>query len=265
MLVRRNACAWLWFAILFGAACTEAPLTPEEARARGDAMLKQMSQSLASLQTFSYSVTQDVEHVRGGGERVHERFERSTFVQRPNRLAFKDAGQDHDAAAWYDGKQVTLVMNRSKEWVRGPMPGTLDEALDFVSAEYAMQIPTADLLYSNPYEAFMTADTTGGWVNVEQVGERTCDHLSYQHPVVDWELWLRQDERKLPCQLQITYKTEPGKPVTRIVFSDLNEKPEVSEATFTPVVPDGYTRIKIARHATVEDKTVNTDEGKPVK
>ena len=49
------------------------------------------------------------------------------------------------------------MANREKIWVRGPMPGTLDEAMDFLSAEYDIQIPTADLLYSNPYEALMTA------------------------------------------------------------------------------------------------------------
>jgi hypothetical protein len=224
-------------------------------------LLQQMSQTLASTQTFSYRVEQDVEHVRAGGERIAERFSRRTIVQRPNRLAFTDTGRDHDAAAWYNGKQLTVVMNRDKAWVRGPMPATLDEALDFVSAEYAVQIPTADLLYGNPYEALMTADTTGGWVNVETVGERTCDHLAYRQPVVDWQIWLTQDDRRLPCQLQITYKTQPGQPVTRVVFHDWNAAPEVSDAMFTPVVPESYKRLKIMRYATIEDKTVAQPKG----
>jgi hypothetical protein len=240
------------------AACarTETPLTPEEARAKGDALLRQMSQTVSATNAFSYRVEQDVEHLRAGGERVHERFNRSTTVRRPNQLAFTDSGQDHDGAAWYDGKQLTLVSNRDRIWVRGPMPATLDEAMDYVSAEYAVQIPTADLLYSNPYDALMTPETTGGWVNVENVDERTCDHLAYQHPVVDWEIWLTQGERKLPCQLRIVYKTQPGQPVTRVVFHDWNDTPSISDATFAPTVPDDYKRIKIMRYATVEDKTV---------
>jgi hypothetical protein len=123
--------------------------------------------------------------------------------------------------------------------------------MDFVSAEYAVQLPTADLLYSNPYDALVTSDTTGGWVDVEMVDERTCDHLSYQQPVVDWQIWLTQDDRRLPCQLQITYKTAPGQPVTRVVFHDWNAAPAISDATFQPAVPDGYKRIKVMRHATV--------------
>src|SRR5262245_37225524 len=105
MSCRRYVRACFYAAVLAAAAgCgrTET-LTPEEARARGDAMLRQMSQSLAAAQAFSYRVEQEVEHVRGGA-RTTERFSRRTIVRRPNQLAFTDSGQDHDAAAWYDGK-----------------------------------------------------------------------------------------------------------------------------------------------------------------
>jgi hypothetical protein len=78
---------------------------------------------------------------------------------------------------------------------------------------------------------------------------------------VDWQIWLSQSERRLPCQFQITYKTQPGQPMARIVFSDWNEQPQISDATFTPVVPPDYQRIKIMRHATVEDKTVQKEQG----
>jgi hypothetical protein len=263
MCLTRYTRAGIGLAVLvLAAGCTRTEtLTPEAARAKGDELLKQMSHTLATTQVFAYQSEQAIERIRGGGERVTDRFSRNTTVHRPNRLAFTEKGQDHDGLIWYDGKQLTIVSNRDKVWVRGPMPGTLDEAMDYVSAEYAVQIPTADLLYSNPYEALMTADTTGGWVNVEKVGERSCDHLSYQQPVVDWEIWLMQDDRRLPCQLLITYKSEPGKPTARIVFHDWNPAPTVSEATFTPVVPETYRRIKIMRHATVEDKSVAKEPG----
>jgi hypothetical protein len=246
---------WALAALVLAAGCArEESLTPDAARAKGEALLREMSQHVASTPAFSYRSEQAIERVRGT-EKVTEHFVRYTTVRRPNQLTFSDKGDDHDTSAWYDGKQLTIVSNRDKVWVRGPMPGTLDEAMDYVSAEYAVQIPTADLLYSNPYDALITPDTTGGWVNVEQVDTRTCDHLSYQHPVVDWQIWLTQDDRRLPCQLQVTYKNEPLRPVARIVFHDWNAAPAVADATFTPAVPDGYRRIKLMRHATVVDET----------
>jgi hypothetical protein len=249
--------------LVMALACNRAepPLTPEAAKAKGDAMLKQMSQTLASAQSFSYRTEQVNDRVKRTNEKVTERFERNTTVRRPNQIAFTDTGQDHNASGWYDGKHLTIVSNKEKVWVRGPMPATLDEALDYISAEYAVQIPTADLLYSNPYDALMTADTTGGWVKVDKVGERTCEHLSYQQSVVDWQIWLTEDDRRLPCQFQVTYKQEPGQPVMRITFFDWNTSPSIPDATFTPTIPDGYNRIKIMRHATVVDETVAKEEG----
>ena len=75
--------------------------------------------------------------------------------------------------------------------------------------------------------------------------------MSYTQPVVDWQIWLTQDSRALPCQIEITYKTEPGRPFTRVVFHDWNPGVHVSGDTFSAKVPDGYQRLKLMRHLTV--------------
>jgi hypothetical protein len=49
--------------------------------------------------------------------------------------------------------------------------------------------------------------------------------------------------------------------VAKITFSEWNPAPAVTDATFTPTVPDGYRRIKIMRHATVEDTTAAKEKG----
>lgn len=259
MLFRRHVPLGLAALIGLAAACSrsEPPLTPEAARTKGDAMLRQMSQTLASTQAFSYTVDEARERVKRDGTKYEDRFTRRVIVRRPSGLAFTETGEGHDGGGWYDGKHLTLVSNQHKVWARGPMPATIDEALDFISAEYAVQIPTADLLYSSPYDALMTEGTTGGWVGVEAVEGAACDHLSYSQPLVDWQLWLTQDDRRLPRKAQITYKKDPGQPVTRVVFRDWNPSPQISDAAFTAVVPAGYERIKIMRHTTVIDEKLS--------
>ncbi len=214
-----------------------------------------MSQSLSSTQSFSYTADERREVAGAGETKSERRFTRQVAVRRPNAVTATDKGDTRDVQVWYDGKQVTLVGHKDKIWARGPMPPTIDEALDFLSAEYAIQLPTADLLYSNPYDALITPDTTGGWVDQQQVGGVMTDHLAYSQPVVDWEIWLSPD-RHLPTQAKITYKTEPGRPVTLVTFSNWNPSAQLSDETFTPKVPEGYERLKMMRHATVEDKTV---------
>jgi len=258
-----TARATLWFGIAAAAAaalaCAPKPLTPEEARAKGDGLLRQMSQSLASTPSFSYTADETREHAQPDGKKSEQHFIRRVVVRRPDALTFSDEGTAHDLSAWYSKGKVTLVSNKSKVWARGPMPATLDEALDFVSSEYAIQLPTADLLYSSPYDALMTPDTTGGWSGVDTIDGQAYDHLAYSQPLVDWEIWLTQDDRHLPHRVRILYKKDDGQPATRVDFRDWNPAPQVSDATFEPVVPDGYTRIKIMRYATVEDKSVAAD------
>jgi hypothetical protein len=243
-------------------ACNRAEtLTPEAASKKGDALLREMSASLGSLQTFAYTSDERREEVKGGAKQ-ERRTSRRVIVRRPNAFAFASTGTDRDAAGWYDGKQLTIVSNRGKVWARGPMPPTLDEALDFLFAEYAIQMPTADLLYSNPYEALVTKDTIGGWVDTQKIGDRTCDHLAYKHEAVDWELWLGPD-RRLPCQARIVYKNAPGRPATTVTYDNFESSPQVSDDTFTPKIPDGYRRIKIMRHATVNDPAVDAAPSTP--
>jgi hypothetical protein len=243
-------------ALLGATACNRTPevLTPEAAAAKGDTLLREMSKNIAARQTFAYTADERREQVGQGGAKTEIKATRRVIVRRPNGVAFTGTGDRGETAGWYDGKQLTLVSNREKVWARGPMPPTLDEALDFLAAEYAVHMPTADLLYSSPYDALMTKDTTGGWVDVQKIGDLSCDHLAYKQQVVDWEIWLDQ-ERHMPCQLKITYKSDPGQPSTTVTYHPL-ETPPVTDETFVAKVPEGYQRIKIIRHATVNDPKV---------
>jgi hypothetical protein len=231
--------------------CSQAPrLSPEEAKAKGDALLRTMSTKMAAVQTFAFTADERRERIGRDGKTGVTSTTRRVVVRRPDRLAFTGKGEEGEMAGWYDGAQITLVSHGHKVWARGPMPATLDESLDFLANEYRVQMPTADLLYSSPYDALMTTDTTGGWVDTQTIGERTCDHLAYQQAVVDWEIWL-ESNRQLPCQLKITYKNQPGRPSTTVTYHRLDSS-QISNDMFTARIPDGYQRIRIMRHASVE-------------
>jgi hypothetical protein len=246
-------------AALAAAGCARVePLTPEAARAKGDALVKEMSKTLGGLQSFAYTAHEVREQVKGG-QKVEKSVTRQVVIRRPNGVAFTSKGE-REGAGWYDGKHLTLVSNTDKVWARGPMPPSLDEALDFLSGEYAVQMPTADLLYSSPYDALMTPETKGGWVDVQTIGNVQTDHLAYQG-AVDWELWLNQDKH-LPVQIKVVYKQAPGQPVATVTYSNVDLSPQVSDDTFVAKVPEGFNRIKIMRHATVEDTAAKADPAK---
>ena len=219
-------------------AATAAPekLTPEAARAKGDELLREMGEVLHGIQTFAYTADEVREEIKAG-KKVEARVTRRVMIRRANSIAFTAKG-DRDAAGWYDGKHLTMVSNAHKVWARGPMPPSLDEALDYLSAGYAVQMPTADLLYSSPYDALMTPDTKGGWVDVQTISSTKSDHLAYQQGAVDWDLWLNQ-EGHLPLKVKFVYKNAPGQPSVTVTYSEMDRSPQVSDDTFVPKIPEG--------------------------
>jgi hypothetical protein len=247
--------------LVFVVGCNRTPqrLPPEEARAKGDALLTEMSRNIAALQTFAFTADERRERIGQAGKKTTRDSTRHVVIRRPNAFAFTGKGEMGSVAGWYDGEHVTLISEDHKVWARGPMPPTLDESLDYLASEYHVELPTADLFYSSPYDALMTKDTTGGWVDVQKIGDLSCDHLVYQQAIVDWEIWL-EPTRRLPCQLKIIYKLQPGQPATTVTYHSL-EFPQVSNDTFAAKVPDGYQRIKIMRHATVEAPSVADTPG----
>ena len=115
--------------VIAGSACnrTQQTLTPEAAKAKGDAMLREMSKNLSSMQTFAYTADEHRQNPGVSGAKADRRATRQVIVRRPNNLAFTGMGENGETAGWYDGKQITLVSHRDKVWARGPMPPTLDE------------------------------------------------------------------------------------------------------------------------------------------
>ena len=125
--------------LVVAAGCNRAEekLTPEAAAAKGDTLLREMSKNLSALQAFSYTSNETREAAGSGGAKTTKQRTREVIIRRPNMAVFKGSGEAGDTAGWYDGKQLTLVSSKAKVWARGPMPPTLDEALDFLAVEYA--------------------------------------------------------------------------------------------------------------------------------
>jgi hypothetical protein len=230
------------------AGCGRDPSTPEARRAKADELIKAMSASLAAAQ----SLTVDTVEVRTGGTKPPEQLTRRIAVQRPAAAYFKTTGDVTENEAFYDGKHLTFVWHKDKAWARGPMPDTLDKALDFMATEYAVNMAAADLFYSNPYESFVTTDSTGGWVGRETIDGTACHHLAFQAPVVDWELWVAEGPQALPCRLKVTYKQQADTPTSQLTFKGWNLAPTLEADTFAAKVDPGYERLYMVRAPTAE-------------
>lgn len=233
------ACA-AWLA---AAACSREPTTPEARRQRGDEIVRRMSDHLASARAFTVETTDSRPRARGGKE-VTVRTTRRFTVRRPDRFAVRVAG-DIDLRGWYDGSKLTFVSDPQKVWARVNGAPTIDQTLDRLAERLAMPLPMADFLYSSPYDALIGPGSTGGYVGRETIDGVPCVHVAYQHPAVDWDLWVPEKGDPLPRKFRITDKTSARRRTTEVAFNAWTLGAAAPDATFVPEVPAGYERISI--------------------
>lgn len=88
-------------------------------------------------------------------------------------------------------------------------------------------------------------DVTAGFVVGKGVvaGAR-CDHLAFRKPDVDWQIWMREGPRPLPCKFVITSKRVAGMPSFSVVMTGWNTAPKLAGGTFTFAPPKDAKRIE---------------------
>ena len=226
------------------AGCSREPSTPEARRQRGDEIVRAMSDRLARAATFTVDTTDTRERTRGG-QKVAVRTSRQFTVRRPDRIAVRVTG-DADLSGWYDGQKLTFVSDSQKVWARVNAEATIDATLDRLAERLAMPMPVADFLYSSPYDALIGSASTGGYVGRETVDGVATLHAAYQHPSVDWDLWVNEQGDPLPKKYRVTDKTLTPPRTVEVVFKKWQLGAAVADAAFAPVVPAGYERIPLA-------------------
>ena len=256
--------------VLGGSACRDGegptaknvPVTDEEKRAQGDAILKQMSEKLKSAQAATFSTTESIDRVKRNDEKVHINLERQIALRKPDKMWFKTSG-DRDLEFVYSGKMVTLVSHKDKVFGEVPAPPTLNETAEMITDKYGISLPISDLLSADPEQALKDGETMGGWNRRETLNGVACNVLSYQHPAVDFSLWIPVSGDPLPQKLEITYKQRRGQPSTTVTFKNWNLAPQLNDEMFARKVPEDYEGIAVIQRASAVISPEEVEEPPP--
>src|SRR5215470_343707 len=124
------------------------------ALALDDPWLKKMSDKLASAKAFSFRTTETHDRLSPNGKK-NLSFSRTVLVRRPNRIHTTIDGKK-DWNFWYDGKFLTGVSDQDKVYIQASMPETIDDSMDEMADRFDLNMPMSDILYSSPYDAFVS-------------------------------------------------------------------------------------------------------------
>lgn len=216
----------------------ESPIDPEVLD-----ILNKMSDNLDSLKEFSFKVVVSYDSRLNSGQMVKLGGTGEITIKRPNMIYAEFDGDRSDRKAWYNGKELTILNIDKGFYGELETPGTIDETLDYLMEEYDFTLPLADLIHTDSFEAFTESALDGVMLGTSNLGGKECSHLAFVGERIDWQLWVTEGEKPLPCKLVITYKNEELAPQYQAVFSDLNLDPKSPDSLFKAKIPDGAVKI----------------------
>jgi len=202
-------------------------------------ILKRMTDYLDSLKQFSVHTQNTIEDMLDSGQRIDTDVSANVTVSRPNKLRAERQGELLDQAFYYDGKTLTLYNPSDRVYGTEPAPATIEEMLHYASDSLGLIIPAADLVYHDAYPLLMQGVTSAVVVGKAVINGVTCDHLAFSRPDVDFQVWVADGARPLPCKYVVTDKSTPALISVSTVASDWNVAPAAADASFTFVPSEG--------------------------
>lgn len=238
----RRSCQYLATALAL-TVCGPAVAQAANVDPQADSVFKSMTTYISGLKDFSAVTENTLEIVTDEGQKLQFTTPASLRVSRPDKLLAQRTGDIVDQSFYYDGKSLTLYDGDSNHYATVPAPATLDATLDFARDQLDVIAPGADLLDTRAYTRMMQDVTSGAYLGLVAVGGQRCHHLAYRAAEVDWQLWVREGDKPLPCKYVITSKQIAGAPEFTLQVLKWENVPKHLASTFNFVPPAGASSI----------------------
>ncbi len=207
------------------------------------ALLKRMSETLSQARSFTFNTDSILEMPCSTGQFVTVVSKGFVAVQRPNKIRALYVGDAHAFDFFYDGGSVTAAAPRQKVYSTTKAPDTIDEMLAGIRKETGIHFHIAPLLFSNSYEHLTRNLQSAVIIGPSFVNGVPCDHLAFQSPGVNWELWISSGPVALPYRLAATFTDKPNRPRKFIDLSGWNLHPWLRSSIFTFKQPKAFQEI----------------------
>jgi len=244
MITQRRGVFSLMVAVALAGSAGAAPPPGKAIDPRADQLLRQMTDYLASLQSFRVRSSAVDEVVTNAGQKLQVASSSMVSVRRPDRLRSEQIGAKNGLAFWYDGQNMTLACKADGAYATVPAPANLDATIDKARKQFQIDAPGADLLYSHPY-AILTEQVTGGqFIGKETVDGVATNHLAFTGEEVDWQIWIQDGAQPLPLRYVITSKTVKGQPEFEVRMSQWEPKAQLGDDVFAFQAPASAKQVK---------------------
>ncbi len=234
--MRSVAFTTLALAALVASSCANDPQTPEERKGVGDAWIRKMDDRFGSATGVSVSIRGTRQRTQDGMS-VTVPFTLDLVVRGSGGIHARQVVNEQASEAWYDGTTLTLLSEAEGTVQEMPLGSSQDAALTRIGEAFELAPSLAALFSAAPYWNVLADGSTGGWRGRQSVGGVLCEHLSYQHPRQDLEMWIASSGDPLPQRIAITRREPTGQITTDASFSNWNLATGSPDEVFRPPSP----------------------------
>ncbi|WMS45004.1 DUF2092 domain-containing protein [Acuticoccus sp. MNP-M23] len=227
-------------ATMFVAAGSQ-PVFAESAEAKK--ILRKMSDTLVSQTSIAFAYDTALDVVTDEGQVVSIASSGGVAFDRDGRLHATRTGGFSDVEMMFDGTDVTVAGRNADAYATAEYSGSVEQLLDVLHDQYGFPVPGADILVADPYAVLMDGVTDVKDLGAGVIGGVMCDHIALRTETVDWQIFVAQGDRPLPCRYVITSEDIEGAPRYQIDFDDWATGGKVAEAAFTFDAMDDATLV----------------------
>ena len=213
-----------------------------ESERNARALLKAMSDYLAAQQVISLSYDSIFEVVTDDKQKLQLATSGTVDLVRPNRIRTTRQSGFSNTEMVFDGTTLSFLGKGQNAYIQAEVPGTIDNLIDQLRDRFHRQLPGADLLIQNVYDALMTDVTNVKDLGSGVIGGVECDHLAFRAKDTDWQIWIAQGDRPYPCRYVITSTGVDQAPQFTMEIREWNAGGAPGDFSFTP--PAGATRLE---------------------
>jgi hypothetical protein len=204
--------------------------------------LKEMAKALGGMNTIAFDADVTNEIVLESGQKIQYGGVLSFDVVKPNKMRIMVSTAAQERVFFADGEQFAMVAPRLKVYANFDARMKLGQLFDTLLNNYDIEIPLVDLFLIESHPDLLDRITEGYVVRPDLVNGKECMHYAFRQEMVDWQLWLGDDNR--PCKLVITTRDDPSLPqYTAVLKWRDTPAAEMPEFTFRP--PEDFSRAAI--------------------
>ena len=212
---------------------------------KADQALRQMSDFLKSLQSFTFRTENTTDEIALAGSKIQFGQTVDIYVKRPDRLRANAEGDLANQQFFFDGKSITLFNKDKNVYATLKAPDEIESALEFAQNAFEINAPLSDLIYPDAYRVLTAKVHSGYYVGLHLIGGVKCHHLLFIQDDIDWQIWIENSQTPFPRKMVITSKWLAGGPQFTALMSYWKSSARLPEDLFIFTAPLTAQKIKI--------------------